>query len=259
METAKSRHMREKDSPTSGVKLVEHLDLSTFKMSPCTLGPNHNHKQCLYYHSSKDMRRGVVEVGYEAELCFQMNHYGRCPMGDQCKYAHNKVEQAYHPSKYRFKFCSNFPGTISGCPYGKFCSYAHSEQEIKGELIHNYTFDVDFFLYLYKTKFCPFTKPHERSLCVYAHNWQDFRRDPSCSSYSPVECRHWRSGLKVAEYEAQCPNGMECGSCHGNFGLSGLKELHFHPENYKKEPCNSRNCISKDLSCPFYHTTEDTM
>ena len=216
MEDTKGRHVREMESSIAGIKLVEHLDLETFKMNPCSLAPSHNHKQCLYYHSEKDKRRDFVECGYGPILCEEMNNSGRCTKGLSCRNAHSKAEQAYHPTKYRFKFCSYFPGAISECLYGKFCSYAHSEQEIKCELIHNYSLDVDFYLYLYKTKFCPFTKPHDRGSCVYAHNWQDYRRDPSCYIYAPVECNSWQSSRTGDPYDQMCPNGDNCGSCHGN-------------------------------------------
>lgn len=63
---------------------------------------------------------------------------------------------------------------------GDFCSFAHHEFDIKAELIHNLEFDQDFYLFYYKTIWCPFNYiNHDRAICVYAHNWQDFRRKPS--------------------------------------------------------------------------------
>ena len=45
---------------------------------------------------------------------------------------------------------------MSLCEYGRFCSFAHSEMEIGIELIHNFEFDEDFWVFWYKTVWCPF-------------------------------------------------------------------------------------------------------
>jgi hypothetical protein len=42
------------------------------------------------------------------------------------------------------------------CEYGKFCSFAHSEEDISIELIHNLEYDDDFFMFYYKTVWCPY-------------------------------------------------------------------------------------------------------
>ena len=55
------------------------------------------------------------------------------------------------------------------------------------DLIHNYREDEDFYMFYYKTQFCPFNlTKHEPSKCVYAHNWQDYRRPPNAYSYQPI-------------------------------------------------------------------------
>lgn len=200
---------------TRGNKLVEHLDLTTFKLNPCKAAARHNHKHCIYFHSAKDRRRNIERIAYEPELCLELGETGRCSRGDFCQRAHNKVEQAYHPSKYRFKFCNHFPDSLGECGYGRYCSYAHSELEVKGELIHNYVKDIDFFLFVYKTRFCPFTRVHDRSRCVYAHNWQDFRRDPIKHHYKAIPCRNWDNAERVSDYETGCRQAMDCIYSHG--------------------------------------------
>jgi hypothetical protein len=65
-----------------------------------------------------------------------------------CPNSHNKIEQLYHPSRYKSKFCEkheisrknaidpNNESTFKSlCPYGKFCSFAHDEFEVSFELI----------------------------------------------------------------------------------------------------------------------------
>ena len=50
-------------------------------------------------------------------------------------------------------------------------------------MIHLLVRDQEFYLRKYKTVWCPDTRNHDRSNCVYAHNIQDFRRDPFAPPY----------------------------------------------------------------------------
>jgi hypothetical protein len=154
---------------------------------------------------------------------------------------------------YKTKFCSKYPYDIANCEYGKLCSFSHSERDIKIELIHNYVFDLDFYMFKYKTVNCPFNLLyHDKALCVYSHNWQDYRRSPELYKYEPVKCPHWETNKMIYEYAAGCPNGLNCTKCHG------WKELEFHPMYYKMHPCSSSSsCNNEGLSCPFYHSVLD--
>jgi hypothetical protein len=60
----------------------------------------------------------------------------------------------YRLEKYKTKMCANLlnPGD---CEMGKFCPFAHEESELQGELIHNLEFDEDFYLFHFKTVWCP--------------------------------------------------------------------------------------------------------
>ena len=83
----------------------------------------------------------------KVDIC---NKNGYCPKGDDCEMAHNKVEELYHFENYKQKFCSTYPNRLMECEYGEFCSFAHSESEIKTELLHNYVFDSDFYIFHYR-------------------------------------------------------------------------------------------------------------
>lgn len=111
-----------------------------------------------------------------------------CANGDACDRAHNRVEEFYHPDKYKAKFCSSYLNPHkhnSECEYQEFCSFAHTEEELSVELIEKYDIDMDFYLFHFKTVWCPYREDdHDRKVCVYAHNWQDYRRRPSIFSYS---------------------------------------------------------------------------
>lgn len=153
----------------------------------------------------------------------------------------------YRPEKYKTKFCSNYPEEIEKCDYGVYCSFAHSESDIKIELIHNYEFDDDFFIFHYKTVFCPFNlTQHDKALCVYAHNWQDFRRKPDVFFYDPIPCPNWKASDFIVNYEEGCANFFSCNKCHG------WKELEFHPLVYRTKPCAIKGC-QKKADCPNFH------
>lgn len=166
--------------------------------------------------------------------------------------AHNKVEELYHFENYKQKFCSTYPNRLMECEYGEFCSFAHSESEIKTELLHNYVFDSDFYIFHYKTLWCPFNlTQHDKALCVYAHNWQDFRRKPNVYEYEPEACNSWNPSEFIDKYIRGCPQGLNCNKCHG------WKELEYHPYLYKLKQCKMMDHCIRDSHCPMYHSAAD--
>jgi len=180
---SKSFSGSEKDSsqnPTISAKpkkvtgFLNFLDLTVFKTNKCKEPlTNHNLKRCPDYHDkTKDRRRKLGH--YKSELCAFIAKKKSCPQGENCTYCHNRVEEFYHPDKYKAKFCSCFTKQNSICEYGEYCSFAHSEAEISVDLIEKFEKDTDFYMFHYKTVWCPYTEgdeSHERSTCVYAHNW----------------------------------------------------------------------------------------
>lgn len=195
--------------------IYEQLDLKSFKVWPCPLTSKHNPRKCRYYHNSLDRRRPIEAIYYTSKMCPDMSTRGSCIKGENCQFSHSKTEQAYHADKYRKKFCLYYPNRLEKCPYGQYCSYAHSEEELQADLTHNMIPDDDFFIFHFKTQFCPFNSNHDRAACPYAHNWQDFRRDPSKYCYSPENCPLWDSTLKIGEYAEACPDGFNCPYSHG--------------------------------------------
>ena len=232
------------------IKLVHYLDLVNFKLLPCSIKMQHNHKQCQFFHYFKDRKR--PGEFYSSDLCEYIEKDMDCPLGDKCYKSHNRVEQLYRPSKYKARFCSFFPNNIQKCEYGDFCSFAHSEQEISIDLIHLYDLDDDFYLFHYKTVMCPFNQSkHDKGLCVYSHNWQDYRRKPNEFYYEPIPCSNWKTTDFVATYEAGCKLDKICEKCHG------WKEYDFHPLNWRTKACpNGGNC-SKKKECSYYHSLSE--
>lgn len=154
--------------------------LDKFKIEQCTINHQHNHKHCPFYHSYKDKRRRNNNGEYSSDMCDHAET-DRCEHKDECSLSHNRVEKLYHIDKYKTKFCSKFPKHLANCEYGEYCSFAHSIRDIKSRIIHSpfMTKDFDFYMFYFKTEWCPFNKEHNKAQCDYAHNWQDFRRKPS--------------------------------------------------------------------------------
>ena len=72
------------------------------------------------------------------------------------------------------------------------CSYAHEKNELSVDLLDEMEKDTDFYMFFFKTVWCPLgDSPHVREDCVYAHNWQDFRRKPNLYDYKPENCTNW--------------------------------------------------------------------
>ena len=81
---------------------------------------------------------------------------GRCPDGDSCPKAHNRVESFYHPEKYKSKFCNKWPHNVDSCDFGNMCAFAHYEEELSTDLLHRMEHDADFYMFHFKTVWCPF-------------------------------------------------------------------------------------------------------
>ena len=231
--------------------VFEHLRLENFKTQCCKVKNQHNFKMCPFYHNNGDKRR--IGGFYSSDLCDQMARNEHCGNGEHCKKSHNLVEQLYCGDQYKTKFCSFFPKNIELCEYGRYCSFAHEESELLVEIIHNYTYDDDFFLFIYKTVWCPFTFfQHDKNLCVYAHNFQDFRRKPINNKYLNIACNSWNENINIMNnYMDGCPKGSLCDKCHGWY------EFEFHPMNYKTKPCEHKERCNSKANCPFYHDNSD--
>lgn len=137
--------------------MVLHLNLMTFKTQPCKILAPHNSKKCYNYHEGKIADRRRPPINYISELCPQYFDRGFCDSGDACYMCHNRIEDFYHPEKYKAKFCSTYPHKTSSCDYGEMCSFAHSEGELTVDILDKMNKDNDFFIFHYKTVWCPFS------------------------------------------------------------------------------------------------------
>lgn len=57
---------------------------------------------------------------------------------------------------------------------------------------------------------------HERGRCSYAHNFQDYRRNPKEYKYIAENCEAWNFKGKIESIEdGGCEAGLNCMKCHG--------------------------------------------
>lgn len=219
-----------------------HLDLTKFKTDKCNNPNPHDAKKCSKYHFPSEKRRSQRGYFYQKSLCINKDVCA----DEGCAFAHNFVEQIYHSDSYKKKYCKDFIEKCI-CKYEEFCAMAHSDLELKIVPLHLLTVDKNFLLFSFKSEFCPFSKiNHDRFKCVYAHNWQDFKR-PYSENIKAIVCKSWDKNKEILEYEQGCERGFDCQLCHG------WKELEYHLVNFKKTPCKmAKNCDRKEI-CSFTH------
>lgn len=71
---------------------------------------------------------------------------------------------------------------------------------MKIKALHLIKIDRDFLFFYFKSEFCPFSKiDHDRFTCVYAHNWQDFKR-PLFKGQIAKACPQWSIEKEILEY-----------------------------------------------------------
>lgn len=224
--------------------VIEHLDLSKYKTEKCPKEVCRTKKNCPFFHNGDDYRRDPAKFIYTPEFC----EFGKnCLSRQKCLLSHNKFETNFHPLRYKKKYCKHIL-EINRCAYGKFCANGHNDQDIKVQLLHTMARNDDFYLFKFKTEFCPFQMEHNMRKCVYSHSWEDYRRDIMKTPYSKVLCNRWMS-VSVGKLEYRCHEGLSCKLSHGCF------ESDFHPLNYKKYSCQFAEC---DMHiCPFLHLDEN--
>lgn len=223
------------------------IDLDTYKVFPCQNKEAHTKGVCPFYHSRQDQRRSLQEVEYSAEEC---QFLLKCPIFDKCLFSHNTVEQFYHLTRYKTRFCSSYPNSKK-CKFGDFCSFAHKEEELLLEFkLHKMPKNEDFFLYYFKTILCPFPYDHDKASCEYYHNPQDLRRSLQTYEYNAKECPKW------VKYDINCYEDGKCDDLFGCLMCHGWKEYEFHFNVYKTKKCTDGTLCKKKI-CPYYHTLDE--
>lgn len=231
-----------------GQGILISIDLESFKTEPCRNhhGTRKTRQFCLGYHSDVDKRRKWKKIRYFSSRC-EVNCQDK-----QCMFSLNIIEEKYHPCQFKKKYCRKV--LFGKCEFGEICPSAHGDEELRLVPLHMFPIDYNFLLFLFKTQFCPFSwHRHDAFSCVYAHNWQDFKR-PYFSGQLAIACPSWKNTSRISSYYDDCPDGFSCRFCHG------WKELDFHPSRLKSKGCvrpdhlfpNPQLLLSKAL-CSFSH------
>lgn len=152
------------------------------------------------------------------------------------------------------RFCAFYPN-VSQCRRGAACSFAHSRDEVQTKLLtleeeehQENAMTQAFFTRKFKTLWCPIGAQHDWQTCVYAHTYQDARRQPSIG-YGPQPCPFWQKKETRASYSQRCPLGLRCPYAHG------AKEQLYHPKYFRTVTCRDmqmKGCPRQRL-CAFYH------
>lgn len=221
--------------------LALSLQLDRFRTKICRLRCK-NTQRCTDSHSCADTRRRLREYRYGKFLCPTPS---RCDYPN-CSFAHSASEQLYHPDFYKKEYCGFFAN--GSCVYGEACAYAHSDYEVRVRPLHLFALDVTFFFFEFKAEFCPFNVKHNKFTCLYAHNWQDYKR-PFSPGLLPKHCPNWNTNKVLDSYSEGCPSGMSCRYCHG------WKELDYHPARFRQTHCSSVVCDRKSV-CSFLHAEQ---
>eukprot|EP00425_Heterocapsa_triquetra_P000654 CAMPEP_0195060358 /NCGR_PEP_ID=MMETSP0448-20130528/7633_1 /TAXON_ID=66468 /ORGANISM="Heterocapsa triquestra, Strain CCMP 448" /LENGTH=395 /DNA_ID=CAMNT_0040090757 /DNA_START=102 /DNA_END=1289 /DNA_ORIENTATION=- len=157
-------------------------------------------------------------------------------------------------SRQKRRFCTSYPD-VGLCRRGATCAFAHSREEINAPLLEieeekqePSALTDEFFMYKYKTRWCPVGVQHEWHTCVYAHNYQDARR-PVSIGYGARLCPYWSKKDTGAEYSQRCPLGLRCPYSHG------AKEQLYHPHYFKTVVCRDLKgkACPRQLLCAFFH------
>jgi len=167
---------------------------------------------------------------------------------------HGPSVALYHPTVYKHRFCASFPNILA-CRRGEACAFAHTRQEIRTPLLEvaeeaqqAKALTDDFFMYRFKTFWCPIGVQHDWQNCVYAHNYQDARRNPGIG-YGPRPCPYWKRKETALEYGERCPLGVRCPYSHG------AKEQLYHPAYFKTVTCQDwpNSKCPRGRLCAFWH------
>lgn len=158
------------------------------------------------------------------------------------------------PARHKQRFCASYPD-VSQCRRGASCTFAHSREEAQTRLLTPEqeqqapsALTDAFFMYEFKTLWCPIGVQHDWQTCVYAHNYQDARRKVSIG-YGPRPCPYWAKKDPSAEYSQRCPLGLRCPYSHG------AKEQLYHPNYFRTVVCRdlrAKACPRQQL-CAFFH------
>mmetsp|Transcript_3061 Transcript_3061/g.8868 ORF Transcript_3061/g.8868 Transcript_3061/m.8868 type:complete len:574 (-) Transcript_3061:347-2068(-) len=248
------------DCPSGDLCLYAHTreeisyHAAKYKTKLCNDRDCRGQEVCCFAHGESELRTGALERysfwsvygatgGWYGTSNAETEYGIRCP-----------PDALQQPKVYKHRFCASYPN-IASCRRGDMCAFAHTRSEIRTPLLSeeeecqkHAALTNEFFMFKFKTFWCPIGVQHDWQTCVYAHNYQDARRHPGIG-YGPRPCPHWKRKETTLEYAQRCPLGVRCPFSHG------AKEQLYHPAYFKTVTCQdwpNANCPRGNL-CAFWH------
>ena len=103
---------------------LSHLSLAFISPSNKILKPDN---LLLFVCLKGELRRNLNNHWYSPTRC----KVEGCPENfKDCRFAHNEMEEIYHPNMYKTQICSAF-ATGNGCPKKTYCAFAHGPAELR--------------------------------------------------------------------------------------------------------------------------------
>ncbi|CAE8679403.1 unnamed protein product [Polarella glacialis] len=215
---------------------------------------------CCFAHSDKELRQWAPSrySYFAATSQSQQTARAGLPAGDSKRHIGGSLQALVNSAgkgvSQKQRFCASYP-TVSQCRRGAACSFAHIREEVQVPLLsldeENHEVSAlteEFFTRKFKTMWCPIGAQHDWQTCVYAHTYQDARRQPSIG-YGPQPCPFWGKKETRVTYSQRCPLGLRCPYAHG------AKEQLYHPKYFRTVICRDlqmKGCPRQRL-CAFYH------
>ncbi|VDP70658.1 unnamed protein product [Echinostoma caproni] len=120
--------LRQRESYITPVGRVNHIDFMTAPSRastplPAVPKPMQVHRRQI----APRKQDAIYNARYKTQPCLHYQKYKRCPLGDNCHFAHGP-EELLHPQmhpKYRTRVCLNYAQT-GVCPFGKHCYFLHA-------------------------------------------------------------------------------------------------------------------------------------
>lgn len=222
-----------------------------YKTRPCNGTDCRGEGACCFAHSDNELLRQHAPARYSY---FMISSKGQQNTDTQSTRIIPEVPGRRQGLPLKTRFCAFYPN-ISQCRRGAACSFAHTRDEVQTKLLsieeeehHESAMTQAFFTRKFKTMWCPIGAQHDWQTCVYAHTYQDARRQPSIG-YGPQPCPFWQKKETRASYSQRCPLGLRCPYAHG------AKEQLYHPKYFRTVTCRDmqlKGCPRQRL-CAFYH------
>ncbi|CAL8091524.1 unnamed protein product [Calicophoron daubneyi] len=121
-------YLQPRPKPRPLLRQKEIISLPSTPVNGDLLVPSSNGKPMQVHKRQSLPRRqdAIYNARYKTQPCLHYQKYKRCPLGENCHFAHGP-EELLHPQehpKYRTRVCKNFAQTGT-CPFGRSCYFLH--------------------------------------------------------------------------------------------------------------------------------------